>query len=398
MILLKGNFSKLFSVLLIAQIINFCFALILPHYFSPTEFATFGVYMSLLLIATETINLKLDVAVQLPKNDVEAKQIYLHAIAIAFLFSLIWLLVSVILSIVYNKIYVTLFIVVLAYGIYQPLFYWLNRIKNYQFINIIRLILAIVAPIAALILKYYFDFQNALIIGFIIAQLLVSIILILKFKLLKINQYNFKTLQQTLQAYKIFPMYSVPSSFINTLSKNIIIPLIQFLFGSVLAGSYTMATRVLQAPVNMYNTAMGQIYYSEAAHKDTNELKTYTKEVALIGFVLALIPTIILLIFGKSIVVFIFGEQWINAGIITQYLILWYALSIVVQPISFLLDIKKKLAVELKWNTSLLLCRVLAIAIGYYLQDFYVAIVLFVVVSILFNIYLLNYILKLSDE
>ncbi|MBK6275794.1 MAG: hypothetical protein IPF58_14375 [Saprospirales bacterium] len=89
------NFTTLFVGLLLVQIINFLFSLVLPKYFSPIQFAQFGIFTSIVFILIELINAKLEVAVMLGKNNEEAKQIVIAAITAAILLSILTTLISI---------------------------------------------------------------------------------------------------------------------------------------------------------------------------------------------------------------------------------------------------------------------------------------------------------------
>ena len=102
------NFTTLFVGLLLVQIINFLFSLVLPKYFSPIQFAQFGIFTSIVFILIELINAKLEVAVMLGKNNEEAKQIVIAAITAAILLSILTTLISIPIIIFYGKIYILL--------------------------------------------------------------------------------------------------------------------------------------------------------------------------------------------------------------------------------------------------------------------------------------------------
>ena len=66
--------------------------------------------------------------------------------------------------------------------------------------------------------------------------------------------------------------------------------------------------------------------------------------------------------------------------------------GVIISPISSLLDIKNKLKFEFGYNLTLFITRIGAIVIGGLLNDFYIAILLFVAIGIIMNLYLLYYI------
>ena len=99
------NFSALFSGLLLVQVINFLFSLILPKFFSPTDFAEFGIFTSVVFILIEVVNAKLDVAVMLGKDYEESKRILHAAFSVAVIVFCILTLVQLMFFFFIPKIY-----------------------------------------------------------------------------------------------------------------------------------------------------------------------------------------------------------------------------------------------------------------------------------------------------
>lgn len=398
LMLVKGNFSKLFIVLVLVQIINFGFSILLPRFFSPEQFATFGVFTAIVFIIIEIVNLKLDVAVQLPKNNEAALQVLGSAIGVAFFISGLIFIVSIFLSIKYGYIYILLSFIILSYGIYQPIFYWLNRQEQVAVINIARIMVVLLSPIIALAIALFTTLNNGLIIGFVIAQCIATLFLLIRLKLFSNINISIDQIKTTLNEFRHFPKYGVLSSLLNSISKNMVVPILQFFFGGFYAGSYTMANRLLQAPIGSYTTAMGQVYFQKASQLNGIALHQFTKQVVIIGFILSLIPTMVLLFFAPNIFQMLFGNEWLLSGKITQYIILFFMMNVIVQPISFLLDIQQLLKKELWFNIAFLLFRVLALAIGIYFNQFMLSIQIFSIISCILYLILLIYILKITKQ
>lgn len=381
------NFSTLFTGLILVQIINFIFSLILPKYFSPIQFAQFGIFTSAVFIVIELINAKLDLAVMLGKDNNEAKEIVVAAITIAILLFGLTTCICIPVILFYDKVYFLLPLIVLLYGIHQPILVYLNKIENYKAINSFRIIQVVSTSISTLVLAYY-NVKTALLIGFFIG-LLCATMYVVQFVSI---QFNVEILKQKLKQYDQFPKFGTWSSLLNNFSRNSIPILLAQFFSQQLVGFYSYSTRLLNAPTGMYTTAISQVYFKLASETAHPHLKKETHKVILFSFFIGIIPTLIILFFGKDIFYLLFSGEWLASGKIAQYLILWYFLGIIVGPISFLLDIKNKLKFEFGFNIVFFLLRVAAICIGAFYNDFYLSILLFCSVGVAMNIYLLYYI------
>jgi O-antigen/teichoic acid export membrane protein len=293
-------------------------------------------------------------------------------------------------AIYYNAlIYFLLPFTLFIYGVNQPILVYLNRIENYKAINIFRII-QVLSTCFFTILLAIMKIKYALIIGFFIG-LLIATFYIMQFITIQIN---INLLIEKLKKFDQFPKYGTLSSLFNNISRNSITLLLAQFFSQQMVGFYSYSTRLLNAPTGMYNSALSQIYFKMASNADTRTLKKETHKIIRFTFLIGLIPTLVLLVFGKQLFYLLFSGEWLTAGTITQYLILWYFTGVIVGPISFLLDVKNKLKFEFNYNMTMLLLRITAIVIGGFLHNFYISILLFSIVGIFMNLFLLFYIDK----
>ncbi|MEZ5026992.1 MAG: oligosaccharide flippase family protein [Chitinophagales bacterium] len=384
---LFANFGKLFIGLVFVQFINFFFSLILPKYIQPTAFAEFGIFLSIIYILTEIINAKIDMAVFLGKSVEEAQQIANAAIGIACILFCFLLVISAISFFFVPVIFITIPFVVLLYGIHQPIIAFLNKQEKYNIINYFRIIQVILTASATLILAMQ-HIEHALIYGFLFG--LACATLYSKFYI-KFS-FNQEEIKKIWKQFSQFPKFGIWSSLLNNVSRNSIPLLMSPFFSMSNIGFYTYATRLLNAPTGSFSSALSQVYFKKASELNGKELLQTTKNTILFSFIIGIIPSLIILFFGKDIFFFLFSSEWMEAGKIAQYLILWYFTGIIISPISSLLDIKYLLKFEFNFNLVLLLARFSAILIGGLFDQFYLAILLFAIVGVLANLGLLYYI------
>jgi len=381
------KFSSLFIGLLFVQIINFLFSLLLPKYFSPGDFAEFGIFTSVVFILIEVVNAKLDIAVMLGKTNEEAIKIVQACFMIAITFSAALMMIEILFLFFCPKIYLLLPFVVLLYGIHQPILVYLNKIENYKAINFFRIIQVLSTCVITIFLAIQ-QINYALILGFI-AGLLSATFYTLYFIQPILSLENAK---QIWKQYDQFPKFGTWSSLLNNISRNSIPILLAQFFSKQFVGFYTYSTRLLNAPTGMYTSALSQVYFKAASEQDNVALRKSTQKIILFTFFISIIPTLIFLFFGKELFFLLFSGEWLEAGKITQYLILWYFLGVIVSPISSILDVRNKLKFEFGFNLILFIARISAVVTGGLLHDFYLAILLFSIVGISMNVYLLYYI------
>lgn len=393
-----SGFIKLFSGLAVVQILNLLFSLILPRYYSPADYAFFGIFTSIVFILLEIITLKLEMTVYFPKEDEQALEIVHSIFFICFCFAVIILVIILIISYFIDLMYLLLPLSLIVYGIVVPLNAWFNRKKDYRKLNTSRIVQAIAIPLLSLLFIVGFHWHFGLVLGFILGQLAGLLYLFFSFKNFNFKLIRLSVTKKYLVKYKHFPKYGVISSLIGSISKNSIVIFVKYFFGDVNAGYYTLSTRILNASASVYQSSQAQVFLQQASHLDNASLRIYIKKIVWFGFLLGVIPVILLLIFGQQIFGFMFGPQWIMAGKMTQCLVLWFFSVAIISPVGLLLDIKQKLRFEAGWNTLLLILRISAILIFALLNDLYLMLVTLSAIGISMNVLLLYYVLKLTND
>jgi O-antigen/teichoic acid export membrane protein len=393
-----SGFIKLFSGLAIVQIVNLLFSLILPRYYSPADYAFFGIFTSIVFILLEIITLKLEMTVYFPKEDEQALEIVHSIFFICFCFAIIILVIILIISYFIDPMYLLLPLSLIIYGIVVPLNAWFNRKKDYRKLNTSRIVQAIAIPLLSLLFIIEFHWHFGLVLGFILGQVAGLLYLFFSFKNFNFKLIRLSVTKKYLVKYKHFPKYGVISSLIGSISKNSIVIFVKYFFGDANAGYYTLSTRILNASASVYQSSQAQVFLQQASHLDNASLRIYIKKIVWFGFLLGVIPVILLLIFGQQIFGFMFGPQWMMAGKMTQCLVLWFFSIAIITPVGLLLDIKQKLRFEVGWNALLLILRISAILIFALLNDLYLMLVTLSAIGILMNVLLLYYILKLTND
>ena len=392
------DFYIIFSGLLIAQVFNLLNLFILPRLYNPADFALFGLFTSFVFILIEVINLKLDIAIQIADTD-KRRALTQASIFTSFFITLIIAAFSTVFVVVRGNYYFLMLpLVILAYGINQSLVAWLNSEHQNNTITVYRIIVVVVNFLTALICMYFYKLSTGLIIGFVFAQVTAALFLVYKSRIIFQEIISKKEFKEMITLFYQFPKFGVISSLINTTSKNSIIPIIIYFFGNTLGGFYTMSSKIIAAPSGLYQTAMTQVFMQQVTKLSVKELKLFSIKILVFGTIFGIIPCLLVLFWGAYLFSLIFGYEWQTSGNIASYIVLWYYVASTISPVNFLLDIYQKLHIELLWNIILLILRTGSLLIGYYYQDFWLAIILITIVSVFMNLILLFYSFKLLEH
>lgn len=391
----------LFSGLLLAQLINTGFAFVLPRIYEPADFAHFGIFLATVLIFFEVNNFKLDYALMLPADDRESIYLYKKAVLYSTIFSGILMGLFICYKLLPLKAHADYLgwipVSVFINGIYQPTITWCNRHQLYKRINLSRIIQAMVTGLISCAPVLILTPRTLLIQGFVMGQL--AALMVVMSLIIPLLEENSEVDDKTILKYIQFPKFGTWSSLVNTVSRNVVVYVIEVFFSAAQVGYYTFTSRLVHAPLGIVTGAVSQAFFRDASmQKDNQLLADLTKKVAISLSALSALPLILSLGWGPELFSVLFGDEWYSAGEVARWLSLWYATSMIVTPLTMLLDIKGLLRWELYFNITFLIFRLGVLLVGGIIGDFKLMLLLFCGVGVLFHMYMLWKIRKLVTE
>ena len=366
-ILMSGN--------AIAQGINFLFSILFARLFNLNDFGEFGIFTACIFVIGEVLNLKMDQALVLCKNECEVGSTIKFA----------------------NKI-----------GLYISIFgtfvFYVFQLKNEGALLLSLLLflaLFIFGSFITLISFKLFPNLNPLIIGFILGNLFAFL-----FLYFNIHKNNVSISTDSLNfnpkgSFRNFLTYGTFSSLLNVLNKNLPFFLFKKFYGLETLGSFSFSNRIIQAPLGIVTQSLGKVFFQKAAENDDKEpLLNYQliKNTLFFSCITGFFPMLFLSIFGTWIFVFLFGEKWQEAGKMTMILAPLFFMSFISQPISMYLDVKKELKWEFFYNLSFLIARFLLLYFVGLRFSFEFSLYAYVVVGILFYFILLLKLYSISKS
>ncbi len=363
----------------IAQAIPILISPILSRLFTPEEFGVLGIYLGIVNILVVLANGRYSVAIMLPEDRINGERLTYLSLYLSLAFSmLLFLFVAFFRNAAGNLLGAPEIIpflwlvpvsVFLRSGI-LTLEYWRNR--NKQFTQTAKATVwqqgGTAAPRLLFgVLKYG---NTGLIISNVLGALVgfLSIIYRPGFsfsgkKFLKEEKLKARYL---LKRYRKFPRYVMPSNLMNTASLQLPIILLTKFFSTHIAGLYSMAHRMLLLPMSVVGKSFAQVFYQRGAElkNDRRALSTFAfktfKRLLLVG----VFPISIIAVFGDYIFSFVFGKDWLMAGVYAQLLSIWVFFNFLSSPLSQLLSILEKQEKGLVVNAMLLMVRTIPLAIG----------------------------------
>lgn len=160
-----------------------------------------------------------------------------------------------------------------------------------------------------------------------------------------------------LRKHQAFWRYSLPSSLLNTMVGQLPLFMIGIHHGALAAGLFALTQRVLAAPTALIATSILEVFKRQAVNEFEslgNCLAVYRSTFKAL-VLLALPPTLVLLLFSPALFAWLFGDDWRAAGELARILAPLCFLNFVASPLSYVFFVAGKQRMELFWQVALFL-------------------------------------------
>ena len=194
------------------------------------------------------------------------------------------------------------------------------------------------------------------------------------------RSFSWTRIRAVAYVYREFPLYALPGTYINTLSAQLPIFFLTSGFGATVVGLYSFSVTLLEIPVGLTGSAIAPVFYQKASelyHTDMARLRELTLNIYYKLLYAGIIPLGLITVFGDVIFRVAFGARWEMAGVFTGYLGYYYIFKLTSQATGNLYTVLGKQRYLLLTNLLLLLTRAAALAVGVYMHDVNLALLLF---------------------
>lgn len=369
---------------LVSQMLGILLTPVLTRMYAPEAFGLAALFGSIVVIPSVFSTMGYHSAIVLPKNNSSAKILLLLCFCfIIFITGISFVITIFVQDIIVLKLntpslinYFWLMpIFIFVHGIYQTLRYWKTRFRHFSNLSAAR----VSEVLGKKIFQISFGVTGFVSYGILIYSELISSILkcLVMMRGLKIGTIRFtkrtylKLIVLALR-YKKFPQFNIWSECLNRIPTLLVSIFFVRYFGSDILGFYGLSLMVLSLPASLLMGSIIEAFIPRvAAAKHTNRHSDLLERlyVPLVG--ISIFPFVILGIFSDKLFPFVFGEDWVQAGIISQILVIKIFFEIIFSPALSLSDIIGRQ--ELNFIRSIVgsLNYLVACAVGIYFNNFY---------------------------
>jgi O-antigen/teichoic acid export membrane protein len=371
--------STLISGNLIAQGISIASLPVLSRLYLPEEYGYFGFFVACVAVLVVVINGGYEAAIMLPKEAEKAHELVVLSLQLAVVLSVIlgllawlggnWVLHWAEVDILYGW-HLLIPLSILLEGAGQPLQMAVNRAQNYRLLSFSRVLRAVLTVGVSLYFGLTDGSFRGLILGYIAGQFGNVALLAIHYhrQITPLPWQAFrKRPREAAWQYRDFPTYAILSGWLYTAAKHLPFFLLTRFFQSQVTGQFTKAERILNLPPVLISMPIGKVFYQQATaawQEGPLALASITRRTFWQLSALGLPILIIVMVWGPALFGFVLGEVWTEAGEYARWLMPWLYLTFIASPLSFLIDIRRKLKAFLWYNLLQFFTRLGALLYG----------------------------------
>lgn len=365
----------------IAQAIPVAITPILTRIYTPADFGLFAIYLALIAIGTMVATGRLEMAVLIARKDSDAIRLAFTSFIISGVFSILTLGVVMIwgqqiaLLLEQPDIESWLYIAPLSiflFSVYKVVLHWLNRKKHYALMSQSRVIQSGSISALQVVMGLATKIASGLALADCVGRALSLALIIRQVKhTVKLPALNRARQLALVRRYRHFPFLGSPASLLNILSLQLPYVIIPALYSSAVAGLYFLVFRVLMLPISLLGESMMEVFRNKAMEnlKEHGTCKPVFIKTLLSMLMIGLPPTLLLMLFGREIFAFVFGEEWREAGLYAIILAPMALFRLVCAPLGGVLFIREKLTLVLMLQSFFFLMVLLSLVLGWIYDD-----------------------------
>jgi O-antigen/teichoic acid export membrane protein len=368
-----GGFARSAALLTVgtaaAQAFSVLAAPLLTRIYQAPAFGQLALFTSFIGVASVGISLKYELGIVSAKSEAEAAQLTYASVLLTVPMSILGggILYLAIRSSLLGYGTLPLFSVLLAVGalvligVFTALRYWVIRQGRFAVIAKTTVWQHTSRAIAQVVFGTISAGSAALMLGELIGRA-AGLVHLFRESWEQISELlaglRMHDLLHTLNANRKLMVYSLPSTFIDTLVANLPVPLLVKLYGIEAGGYFALVQRVLAVPLGLIATSVADTFHSSlaiCAKDNPSDMRRLFRRTSLWLFFIGIVPTVLLAGFGDSLFRMIFGSQWANAGTLAALSTPWFLTQFVVSPLSRLVFVLSGQEMKLVYDIVILL-------------------------------------------
>ena len=376
------NIVKVFSGSVISQAIYFITIPIIANIYGPSEYGLYATFFASVNILAILSTASFESTIVLPKKEKIANYLFDISYLVNFSTLLIFTLLIIItpLDILntiskFNTDSKLIFYILPLSVFYFASFKILNnaiiRKKKFSALATNKVIRTMSFALMAICFSYYSNIAESLIFSLLLSHFFSNIFLIKSLKK-RVRTFSYfskkilKNLKYYANKFRKFPMFLLPSTFINVFCSYLPIFIFLWFFDSKSSGYFSFVVSILSIPISLLSSAILDVFKEKASsdYRDKgNCIKIYTETIKKM-LIVAFIPFLILFFFNDYLINLFFSSEWYGAGIFITLLTPMFFFKFISSPLSFVFIITGNQKEDFYWHIYIFFSNIIVLYYG----------------------------------
>ncbi len=354
------NVGTLFTGNGISMAVNLLALPVLSRLYTPEEFGSVALYIAIAQLIAVFVSGRYDYALMIPRKNGEALKVALSGVVLSFYMTI---LVAVALYFSYDRLlaffpnpaFSKLIWMLPVFGfmlsVRQILSMWFSRKSRFGFTSQSKVLQTVVSNVVRMLRSFYANGVAGLWLGFVVSEVVAlaqGLFFFLKhdYKLLRVT--SISDFKGILVKYGSFPMFSMPISFLNSISANLLIYAFSFTFSASIVGVYERFSKMVSIPLDMVSSSFSIVFFQEMASVSLKQ--RFYRRAYMLSLLLGGLMNLPVVLWGPEIFSFVLGSEWLFAGEMARYLAPLMVFGFATRCISTTFSTINKNGVMLVWQ------------------------------------------------
>lgn len=179
------------------------------------------------------------------------------------------------------------------------------------------------------------------------------------------SRFSLSAVRNTLATYRRFVQFTTPATLLTSLSAQLPYYLLAFFFSEQTVGLFGRGHKLLALPAALIAGAVGKIFMVDAAEAQrTGNLANSVENVFTRMIRFGVFPTVVAMMAGTPVFVFLLGQEWAEAGTYAGYLAPWIFLTVVASNLTPVFDVTSNQKADFVSGLTILVLQAAALYIG----------------------------------
>ncbi|SMH56151.1 oligosaccharide flippase family protein [Maritimibacter sp. HL-12] len=338
----------------IGRVIGIAAIPILTRLYSPEDFGVLAVFTALVAILAPLVTLRYVLALPLPRHDGVAMNLLAISVGLMLVLSAVvalalWLGGEALLGLVSMQVLAPwwwlIALGVLGTATYEMLTLWATRKRAYKVIAQTK----VTQSAAGAVIKIALGLASLQPLGLLVGQVVAQAGGIGRLMRGFLSEFRASwrhvsrsRMRKAARRHRGFPIWRVPSQFLMVFSVQAPMLFIAALYDPQTTGQFGLAVMALSVPINLLGRTTSQAFFAEASllgARRSSEIRTMLKSVMFRLGAVSVLPALVLLVFGEPLFAFLFGGEWVQAGLFAQALAIYLFFQFIQAPVAHVFNI-----------------------------------------------------------